>query len=141
MREYSGRETLWHTTLKQLAQAHLRLVKTAFWFILIVLPVYATALAAINGYILKDSNRQDNIEIGCTAMVLVYVIWHVRMTFASRGLATLLYPQLRNHITALSFLPCFNFLVYFLLWRSSLLQMRSRGVQVGIFGIDPSKVD
>jgi len=63
------------------------------------------------------------------------------MIYRFHRLAKLLYPHLASYFTVMCLVPGLNLVVVLLLLRSALYQMRSRGMRVGAFGIDPARFD
>lgn len=132
MRDSSGQETYYHGSLKELAAAHLALVKASMLFLVLEPTGFLIAWIFHEGL--------GNFVVGCLLFgpPAVCIIW---WAVAVNRLSSLLYPQVSRHLTAVSLVPGLNFVVYFILWRASLGQMRARGLRVGVFGVAPAWVD
>lgn len=97
---------------------------------------------AINPEYLYVPTAYSDLLIGCAKILAVFLILHGigNLLCWFHRLSTLLYSHVAWYLTVLVLVPGVNLLVILALWRSGLKQMRGRGLQVGIFGIDPAKV-
>ncbi len=134
MRDLENPEIIYHGPLRDLADAHLKFVKAALWFIP-VLP-----LGFVAGGMASQSAR-DTSAFGGLLLVGLLLGWFLKMSVETRRLAGVLYPQVRNHLAAIAWVPGFNLALFLILYQSALRQMRARGLRVGFLGIDPSRVD
>ncbi len=134
MRDLEKPEIIYHGPLRELADVHLKFVKALLWFIL-VLP-----LGFVAGGMASQYDR-DTSAFGGLLLVGLLLGWFLKMSVETRRLAGVLYPQVRNHLAAIAWVPGFNLALFLILYQSALRQMRARGLRVGFLGIDPSRVD
>ncbi len=134
MRDLEKPEIIYHGPLRELADVHLKFVKVLLWFIL-VLP-----LGFVAGVMASQSAR-DTSAFGGLLLAGLLLGWFFKMSVETRRLAGVLYPQVRNHLAAIAWVPGFNVVLFLVLYQSALRQMRARGLRVGFLGIDPSRVD
>jgi hypothetical protein len=160
MKEPIAPQATYDGSLKELAKAHLGLVKAVLFVLIITIPLsiachwlveYAFRNAHYHGsasgfgyysYSYDDTLYSKALRVlGGILMFAVVLKGSVTLLLRFHRLAQLLLPHVAWYFTVLVLVPGLNLLVILLLWWSALAQMRMRGVRVGLFGIEPARVE
>jgi hypothetical protein len=149
MKEPNAPQAFFDGSLKEMAARHVGLVK-AILFILTIVPAVWGVAALIHEvffYVPRDAQTGETaLSVwmkGGSLVLLIACLSYAAVNLLIRfyRLAALLYPHVALYFMLLVLVPFLNVLVILLLWWAALRQMRARGLSVGIFGIDPAKVE
>ena len=149
MKEPDTPEPFFDGSLKELATRHVGLVK-AILFVLTIVPAAWGVAAFLNKvvfYVPWNAQTEETalsvwMKDGSLVLLIACLSYAaVNLLFRFYRLAALLYPHVALYFMLLVLVPFLNVLVILLLWWAALRQMRARGLSVGIFGIDPARVD
>ena len=165
MKEPIAPQFYYDGSLKELAARHVGLIKALLFALIIVPAVCGTAyfvhkeafyhqryIESTGSYSTRVEAHWQTVHEVTTfttwmegaALVLGWVVLAYgagNLLFRFYRLSALLYPHVAIYFTLLVLVPWLNLLVSLLLWRAGLRQMRGRGLRVGFFGIDPSRVE
>ena len=123
-------------SLKELAAAHAGLVMASMFLALVPVSVFFLIVGLVNLMRPTESVGIFLAIFACSVFVsLVLVCYH------SYRVAKLLMPHLSFVLGAAAFFPPVSLVVLIFLWVSSIRQLRARGLHVGVFGINPAKVE
>jgi hypothetical protein len=136
MKEPSTPQVYYDGSLKELAAAHAGLVMASMFLALVPVSVFFLIVGVVY---LMDSTEFVRIFLAvfaCSIFVsLVLICYHCYRV------AKLLMPHLAFVLGAAAFFPPVSLLVLIFLWVSSIRQLRARGLHVGVFGINPVRVE
>ncbi len=142
MKEPSAPQITYDGSLKELAKAHVGLVWALIYVLTVPVGVWGLWFAAYSLYGVHNGWRMDvslvvtsfiDVIPGCIG---IYLIWSHCIR-----LGRLLFPHLSLVFCAFAVFPLTSLPLVIFLWVSAIRQLRARGLQVGIFGINPAKVD
>ena len=123
-------------SLKELAAAHAGLVMASMFLALVPVSVFLLIVGVLNLMNSDDFAVVFLAVFACSIFVsLVLVCYHCYRV------AKLLMPHLSFVLGAAAFFPPVSLFVLIFLWVSSIRQLRARGLHVGVFGINPAKVE
>lgn len=125
-------------SLKDLAKAHVGLVNAVIFVFILPLPLLFLGL--FFEFIGYDGTETMTVAFGYSFLtsVIVAVIW---LFWRCGQLARLLFPHVAVVLSAAAIIPPVSLCVACFLWVCAIRQLRARGLQVGVLGIDPTKVE
>lgn len=138
MKEPSTPQASYEGSLKELAADHVGLVSSILSVFILPLPVYAVAMVMKSyGWFPQLMGVPVVLWIFIAACIVCYasVVYHcVRLT-------RLLFPFMWFTLSGAAVVPITTIPLAVLLWACAIRQLRARGLQVGIFGVNPAKVE
>lgn len=138
MKEPTAPQVYYDGSLKELASAHVGLVKAVLF--IFVLPIPLLLLG-----IFMDTIRYSGYpEIKSAFLyafygsILIAIGW---IFWRCARLARILFPHVAMVLAACAIIPPLSLGVAFFLWFCALRQLRARGLHVGVLGIDSARVE
>jgi hypothetical protein len=148
MKEPNAPQAFFDGSLKELAARHLGLIKAVLFMLIVAAPLSVGLIAFFEDKRHWDAGSNSYVYdfpllrpwgFGLAFLLSAYAV--LNLLFRFYRLAALLYPHVCLYFTLMLLVPFLNILVILLIWWIGVRQMGTRGLRVGLFGIDPAKVE
>jgi len=136
MKESNIPQVTYEGSLKELAAAHAGLVMASMF--LAMVPVSVFFLIGCVVYLMHST---EFVGIFLAVFAFSIFVSLVLVCYHCYRVAKLLMPHLAFVLGAAAFFPPVSILVLIFLWVSSIRQLRARGLNIGVFGINPVRVE
>jgi len=138
MKEPSSAQATYDGSLKELAGVHVGLVSSVLFLFILPLPMYLVGvMLKMNGTLPDQPYRAVLAGI----FLLACAIGYASILYNCIRLARLLFPFIWFTLSGVALVPITTIPMAIIFWVCAIRQLRARGLQVGIFGINPAKVE
>lgn len=138
MKEPSTPQASYDGSLKELAKSHVGLVTALLFLFIIPIPLAVIGLWMEAKGSIPASPYREMCE---WAFVSAWAIGYALIFYQSVRMIRLLFPFMWLTLSGIAFVPITPLPLALILWACAIRQLRARGLQVGIFGINPAKVE
>jgi hypothetical protein len=138
MKEPSTPQVTYDGSLKELAARHLSLVKAVLFIFIIPIPLFIIGL----GMEAKNSIPSSPYREMCEwAFLSAWLSGYTLVLYQTVRLIRLLFPFMWLTLSGIALFPITTLPMAIILLVCAVMQLRARGLHVGVLGIDPSRVE
>ena len=138
MKEPNAPQVYYDGSLKELASSHVGLVAALLFLFIIPIPLVVIGLWMEAKSSIPASPYREMCE---WVFILAWAIGYALIFYQSVRMIRLLFPFMWLTLSGIAFVPLTTLPLALILWVCAIKQLRARGLHVGIFGINPAKVE